>query len=63
MSGFENVEFWLEHMLEYEMNAELSWEWAFCVYWNGEISVRHGPFWHDTGIYATKRRITGCEWE
>ena len=63
MFGIEHAEFWVEHMINYYFEKEQTWEWAFFVCHDGEITVRHGPFWHDTGIYATKRRIIGCEWE
>ncbi len=63
MSSVTGIEFWLEYMLEWDLRIDHTWEWAFIVCPEGEIIVRHGPFWHETGIYATKRRIVGCEWE
>ena len=63
MAEVEDIEFWLDYMVDYYVTAEKTWEWAFLVSPSGEIIVRNGPFWQETGIYATKRRIIGCEWE
>ncbi len=61
----KETEFWLDYMFEHYMRDTHihTWEWAFFVGWDGEICVRHGPLWHETGVYAQRRIIRGCEWE
>ena len=59
----KNVDFWVHHMAEFHANYEHTWEWAWVVCPDGEIHVRDGPWWIDTGIYCTRRVIKGCEWE
>ena len=63
MYNMKDIEFWLDYMQDHYMNVEHTWEWAFFYAHDGAIHVRHGPLWHDTGIYAQRRTIRGCVWE
>lgn len=61
--NMKGVDFWLHYEAEHYETVEHTWDWAFFVAYDGEIFVRNGPWFIDTGIYATKRQIKGCVWE
>ena len=56
-------EFWLHYMVEHHVQAKKTWKWAWFVDSQGQIHVRDGAIWLDTGVYCKKRVIRGCEWE
>ena len=62
-NDMQEAEFWLEYMVSHYMAQEHTWEWAFFVGFDGEIVVRHGHGWQETGVYCTRRTIKGCVWE
>ena len=59
----KDQKFWLHYMVDYYLDVEETWEWAWFVDYQGQLHVKDGAIWLDTGVYCTRRTIKGCVWE